>query len=259
MLGKASAVPRPSARPAEHGHATEITQPDNSRGAHYLHGHRSGGAHRPRRGADGWYGIVTLPADLREAEQVLGDPGFRGLLRTSTTRSGSCSCACRAPMGTEAPSPRCSAVPGRGGAGRLFALTHMTSEAHPGSSGRTVPHDPRPRWNRPLGLRAAAPGIARSFNGFTLRRARPGAPRAMATGPGRPAPQADSRDDDGRPMLQRNTAQADQERHSAGVRFGGVGVKDKDRTRTGGRHPPARPRPRVSTRGTAGAHRDRGR
>jgi len=111
--------------------------------------------------------VVTLRADLREPEQVLGDPQVRGLLDFSQPIGLMFMCVLHCLWDKEDPWAvvrqfRDAVIPGS-----YLALSHMTDEAHPEAAEGLFRISQDLHWNTPLISRSRA-DIARFFDGFTL-------------------------------------------------------------------------------------------
>ena len=106
-------------------------------------------------------------ADLREPEQVLGDPQVRGLLDFSQPIGLMFMCVLHCLWDKEDPWAvvrqfRDAVIPGS-----YLALSHMTDEAHPEAAEGLFRISQDLHWNTPLISRSRA-DIARFFDGFTL-------------------------------------------------------------------------------------------
>jgi SAM-dependent methyltransferase len=111
--------------------------------------------------------VVTLQADLREPEQVLGNTQVRGLLDFEQPIGLIFMCVLHCLWDSEDPwnvvrQFRDAVVPGS-----YLALTHMTNEAHPEAAEGLFRISQELHWNTPLVSRGRA-DIARFFDGFTL-------------------------------------------------------------------------------------------
>jgi hypothetical protein len=111
--------------------------------------------------------VVTLRADLREPEQVLGDTRVRDLLDFGQPIGIMFMCVLHCLWDKEDPwgvvRQFRDAVP----AGSYLALSHMTDEAHPEAAEGLFRISQDLHWNTPLISRNRA-DIARFFDGFTL-------------------------------------------------------------------------------------------
>jgi SAM-dependent methyltransferase len=111
--------------------------------------------------------VVTLQADLREPEQVLGNTQVRDLLDFEQPIGLIFMCVLHCLWDSEDPwnvvrQFRDAVVPGS-----YLALTHMTNEAHPEAAEGLFRISQELHWNTPLVSRGRA-DIARFFDGFTL-------------------------------------------------------------------------------------------
>jgi SAM-dependent methyltransferase len=111
--------------------------------------------------------VVTLQADLREPEQVLGNKQVRDLLDFEQPIGLIFMCVLHCLWDSEDPwnvvrQFRDAVVPGS-----YLALTHMTNEAHPEAAEGLFRISQELHWNTPLVSRGRA-DIARFFDGFTL-------------------------------------------------------------------------------------------
>jgi SAM-dependent methyltransferase len=111
--------------------------------------------------------VVTLRADLREPEQVLGDTRVRDLLDFGEPVGIMFMCVMHCLWDREDPwnivrQFRDAVVPGS-----YLALSHMTDEAHPEAAEGLFRMTQDLHWNTPLISRSRA-DIARFFDGFTL-------------------------------------------------------------------------------------------
>jgi hypothetical protein len=111
--------------------------------------------------------VVTLRADLREPEQVLGDTQVRDLLDFGQPVGIMFMCVLHCLWDKEDPwgvvRQFRDAVP----SGSYLALSHMTDEAHPEAAEGLFRISQDLHWNTPLISRSRAE-IARFFDGFTL-------------------------------------------------------------------------------------------
>jgi SAM-dependent methyltransferase len=112
-------------------------------------------------------GVVTLKADLREPEQVLGDKQVRDLLDFEQPIGLIFMCVLHCLWDSEDPwnvvrQFRDAVVPGS-----YLALTHMTNETHPEAAAGLFRISQDLHWNTPLVSRGRA-DIIRLFDGFTL-------------------------------------------------------------------------------------------
>ena len=111
--------------------------------------------------------VITLRADLREPEQVLGDARVRDLLDFGQPVGIMFMCVLHCLWDKEDPwgvvrQFRDTVVPGS-----YLALSHMTDEAHPEAAEGLFRISQDLHWNTPLISRSRV-DIARFFDGFTL-------------------------------------------------------------------------------------------
>ena len=111
--------------------------------------------------------VITLQADLRDPEQVLGDPRVRDLLDFGQPVGIMFMCVLHCLWDSEDPWAVVrqfrDAVP----PGSHLALSHMTSEAHPQAAQALFQMTQDLHWNTPL-ISRSRPDIMRLFDGFTL-------------------------------------------------------------------------------------------
>lgn len=111
--------------------------------------------------------VVTLRADLREPEQLLGDPQIRGLLDFGQPVGLIFMNVLHCLWNREDPwgivgQFRDAVVPGS-----YLAISHMTNEAHPEAAEGLFSISQELHWNTPLISRSRA-HVGRFFEGFTL-------------------------------------------------------------------------------------------
>jgi hypothetical protein len=111
--------------------------------------------------------VVTIRADLRDPEQVLGDPQVRGLLDFGQPIGVMFMCVLHCMWDKEDPWKivrqfRDAVVPGS-----YMAVSHMTDEAHPDAAEGLFRISQDLHWNTPL-ISRSRNDIARYFDGFTL-------------------------------------------------------------------------------------------
>ena len=111
--------------------------------------------------------VVTLRADLREPEQVLGDPQVRDLLDFGQPVGIMFMCVLYCLWDKEDPwgvvrQFRDAVVPGS-----YLALSHMSNETHEQAAQAVFQMTQDLHWNTPLISRSRT-DIARFFDGFTL-------------------------------------------------------------------------------------------
>jgi hypothetical protein len=171
-------------------------------------------------------GVVTLQADLREPEQVLGDPRVRGLLDFGQPVGIMFMCVLHCLWDYEDPwrivrQFRDAVVPGS-----YLALSHMTGESHPEAAEGLFRMTQDLHWNTPLISRSRA-DIARFFDGFTL--VEPGLVRPAQWRPDLDDPLRERRaDDDGdEPVLRLVVPEPPGDDAGAAWHFCGIGIKDQ--------------------------------
>ncbi|HTT54627.1 MAG TPA: SAM-dependent methyltransferase [Streptosporangiaceae bacterium] len=111
--------------------------------------------------------VVTLRGDLREPEQVLGDPQVRELFDFGQPVGIMFMCVLHCLWDREDPWAVVRQFRDAVGPGSYLALSHMTDEAHPEAADGLFRMTQDLHWNTPLISRSRA-GIARFFDGFTL-------------------------------------------------------------------------------------------
>ena len=111
--------------------------------------------------------VVTLRADLREPERVLGDPEVRGLLDFGQPIGIMFMCVLHCLWDKEDPWNVVRQFRDAATLGSYLALSHMTDEAHPEAAEGLFRMTQDLHWNTPLISRSRA-DIARFFDGFTL-------------------------------------------------------------------------------------------
>ena len=170
--------------------------------------------------------VVTLRADLREPEQVLGDKRVRDLLDFDRPVGLMFICMLHCLWDEEDPWGvvrrfRDAVVPGS-----YLAISHMTDEAHPQAAERLFQMTQELHWNTPLISRSRA-DIARFFDGFTLVE-----PGLVAPAQWRPdlhhplgVPGQDD-DEEGEVVLQRRSPVEPEDDRGAAWHLCGIGIKD---------------------------------
>src|ERR1700733_10885119 len=138
--------------------------------------------------------VVTLRADLREPEQVLGTPQVRDLLDFTQPVGVMFACVLHCLWDKEDPWAVVrqfrEAVP----SGSYVALSHMTNETHPEGAQALFQMTQDLHWNTPLISRSRA-DIIRLFDGFTL--VEPGLVPPARWRPDLDNPLVSAREDDG--------------------------------------------------------------
>jgi SAM-dependent methyltransferase len=111
--------------------------------------------------------VVTLRADLREPEQVLGDARVRDLLDFGEPIGIMFMCVLHCLWDSEDPWQVVRQFRDAVAPGSYLALSHMTDEAHPEAAEGLFRMTQELHWNTPLISRSRT-DIARFFDGFTL-------------------------------------------------------------------------------------------
>jgi len=169
--------------------------------------------------------VVTLRADLREPERILGDPEVRGLLDFGQPVGLMFMCVLHCLWDSEDPWKvvrqfRDAVVPGS-----YLALSHMTDEAHPEAAEGLFRMTQDLHWNTPLISRSRT-DIGRFFDGFTL--VEPGLVRPAQWRPDLDNPLLkDSEDDGGEGPVLRSVPEPPSGGAGAAWHICGIGVKDQ--------------------------------
>src|SRR5215469_420158 len=169
--------------------------------------------------------VITLRADLREPEQVLGDARVRDLLDFGQPIGIMFMCVLHCLWDKEDPwgvvrQFRDAVVPGS-----YLALSHMTDEAHPEAAEGLFRMTQDLHWNTPLISRSRA-DIGRFFDGFTL--VEPGLVRPAQWRPDLDNPLLkDSEDDGGEGPVLRSVPEPPSGGAGAAWHICGIGVKDQ--------------------------------
>jgi len=111
--------------------------------------------------------VVTLRADLREPEQVLGDTQVRGLFDFGQPVGIMFMCVLHCLWDQEDPWGIVGQFRDAVAPGSYLALSHMTGEAHPEAADGLFRMTQELHWNTPLISRDRA-SVTRFFDGFTL-------------------------------------------------------------------------------------------
>jgi SAM-dependent methyltransferase len=171
-------------------------------------------------------GVVTIRADLREPEQVLGDARVRDLLDFGQPVGIMFMCVLHCLWDREDPWGVVARFRDAAAPGSYLALSHMTREAHPEAAEGLFRMTQELHWNTPLISRDRA-DIARFFDGFTL--VEPG-----LTTPAQWRPELDNplRDGTGRdgasePVLRLTSAGMSGDDRGVEWHLCGVGIKDQ--------------------------------
>ena len=168
--------------------------------------------------------VVTLRADLREPEQVLGSEQIRDLLDFGQPIGLIFMCVLHCLWDSEDPWKvvrqfRDAVVPGS-----YLALTHMTNEAHPEAAEGLFRMTQELHWNTPLISRSRA-DIARFFDGFTL--VDPGLVTPSLWRPDLDSPlRGRGADDDDEPVIRPTFPELPAEDRGVAWHFCGIGTKD---------------------------------
>jgi SAM-dependent methyltransferase len=166
---------------------------------------------------------VTLRADLREPEQVLGDTRVRDLLDFGQPVGVMFMCVLHCLWDREDPWGIVAQFRDAVAPGSYLALSHMTGEAHPEAADGLFRISQDLHWNTPLLSRDRA-SIARFFDGFTL--VEPGLVPPAQWRPELDNPLRDRGDLGGEPVL-RLTSSEPADDLGVGWHLCGVGVKDQ--------------------------------
>jgi len=170
--------------------------------------------------------VVTLRADLRQPEQILGDAQVRELLDFSQPIGIMFMCVLHCLWDREDPWGIVRQFRDAVAPGSYLALSHMTGEAHPEAADGLFRMTQELHWNTPLISRGRA-DIARFFDGFTL--VEPGlvAPAQWRPDLDDPLRSGQEPGDGGEPVLR--LISAEQPTADRGVEWHlcGVGVKDQ--------------------------------
>ena len=169
--------------------------------------------------------VVTLQADLREPEQVLGSPQVRKLLDFGQPVGIIFICTLHCLWDKEDPwgvvrTFRDAVVPGS-----CLALSHMTSESHPQAAQAVFQMTQDLHWNTPLISRSRA-DIARFFDGFRL--VEPGLVTPAQWRPDLDNPLRERREDDGddEPVVRPAAREPSRDDRST-WNLCGIGIKDQ--------------------------------
>jgi SAM-dependent methyltransferase len=167
--------------------------------------------------------VVTLRADLREPEQVLGDTRVRDLLDFGQPVAIMFMCVLHCLWDREDPWGIVRQFRDAVAPGSYLALSHMTGEAHPEAAEGLFRISQDLHWNTPLISRDRA-DIARFFDGFTL--VEPGLVPPAQWRPELDNPLRDQRDPGGDPVLRLTSSEPGDD---LGVAWHlcGVGLKDQ--------------------------------
>ncbi|HEY6297061.1 MAG TPA: SAM-dependent methyltransferase [Streptosporangiaceae bacterium] len=165
--------------------------------------------------------VVTLRADLREPEQVLGDARVRELFDFAQPVGIMYMCVLHCLWDREDPWGVVGQFRDAVAPGSYLALSHMTDEAHPEAAEGLFRMTQDLHWNTPLISRNRA-DIARFFDGFTL--VEPGLVRPAQWRPDLDDPlRAPGSDDE--PVLKPSASGAPEDDRGAAWHLVGVGLK----------------------------------
>ena len=170
--------------------------------------------------------VVTLRADLREPDQVLGDSRVRGLLDFGQPVGIMFMCVLHCLWDSEDPWGIVGQFRDAVAPGSYLALSHMTDEAHPEAAEGLFRISQDLHWNTPLISRSRA-DIARFFDGFTLVEpglVRPAQWRPDLDNPLR-APRGDEDGDGDVPVLRLPVPERPEDDQGAAWHLCGVGLK----------------------------------
>jgi SAM-dependent methyltransferase len=162
--------------------------------------------------------VLTLRADLREPEQVLGDARVHELLDFGQPVGIMFMCVLHCLWDREDPWGVVARFGDAVAPGSYLALSHMTREAHPEAAEGLFRMTQELHWNTPLISRDRA-GIARFFDGFTL--VEPG-----LVAPAQWRPGLDNPLRDGEVVLKSVSPGPPAGDRGAGWHLCGVGIKD---------------------------------
>jgi hypothetical protein len=170
--------------------------------------------------------VVTLRADLREPEQVLGDAQVRDLLDFGQPVGIMFMCVLHCLWDSEDPwgivrQFRDAVIPGS-----YLALSHMTDETHPEAAEGLFRMTQDLHWNTPLISRGRA-SIGRFFDGFTL--VEPGLVRPAQWRPDlhNPLRNRQEQDGDDKPVLRLVRSDPAEEDPGAAWHLCGIGIKNQ--------------------------------
>jgi SAM-dependent methyltransferase len=170
--------------------------------------------------------VVTLRADLREPEQVLGNTQVRDLLDFGQPVGIMFMCVLHCLWDREDPWGVVGQFRDAVAPGSYLALSHMTGEAHPEAAAGLFRMTQELHWNTPLISRDRA-DIARFFDGFTL--VEPGlvAPAQWRPELDNPLRNGRDPDSDGEPVLKLISPEPSAGDRGIGWHLCGVGIKDQ--------------------------------
>jgi SAM-dependent methyltransferase len=170
--------------------------------------------------------VVTLRADLREPEQVLGNTQVRDLFDFGQPVGIMFMCVLHCLWDSEDPWGVVGQFRDAVAPGSYLALSHMTREAHPEAAEGLFRISQDLHWNTPLISRDRA-DIARFFDGLTL--VEPGLVPPVQWRPDLDDPLRDHQDPegDGEPVLKLVSPEPPSDDRGVGWHLCGVGIKDR--------------------------------
>jgi SAM-dependent methyltransferase len=168
--------------------------------------------------------VVTLQADLRQPEQVLGSAQVGDLLDLDQPVGVMFICVLHCLWDQEDPWGIVRQFRDAVAPGSYLALTHMTDEAHPEAAERLFRMTQDLHWNTPLIARSRT-AIARFFDGLTL--VEPGLvpPAQWRPDLHRPLRNRPEHDGDEEPVLKPSSPETGEDDRGAAWHLCGIGVK----------------------------------
>jgi SAM-dependent methyltransferase len=169
--------------------------------------------------------VVTLNADLRHPEQVLGDKQVRDLLDFDQPVGIMFICLLHCLWNEEDPWGIVRQFRDAVAPGSYLAISHMTNETHPQAAQRLFQITQELHFSTPLISRSRA-DIARFFDGFTL--VEPGlvAPAQWRPDLHNPLRIPGNDDDEGELVLQRGFLDPPENDHGVAWHLCGIGIKE---------------------------------
>ena len=170
--------------------------------------------------------VVTLRADLREPEQVLGDAQVRDLFDFGQPVGIMFMCVLHCLWDKEDPWGVVRQFRDAVAPGSYMALSHMTDEGHPEAAEGLFRMSQDLHWNTPLISRSRT-DIARFFDGFTL--VEPGLVPPAQWRPDLDDPLRNRRGNDGddEPVLKLIVPERPQDDRGVAWHLCGIGIKDR--------------------------------
>jgi S-adenosyl methyltransferase len=170
--------------------------------------------------------VVTLRADLREPDQVLGDPQVRDLIDFGQPVGIMFMCVLHCLWDREDPWKIVRQFRDAVVQGSYLALSHMTDEAHPEAAEGLFRISQDLHWNTPLISRSRT-DVARFFDGFTL--VEPGlvAPAQWRPDLENPVRQRDEDDGDEVPVVRLIVPEPPEDDRGVAWHLCGIGSKDQ--------------------------------